>query len=188
MKNYYLRYFIGLVIAIGLIIALIFLLTQSGNKTKAPTPRSLSSFSNTTAVARLTITGPITAPQNHNSIVITVGRDQAVYQHFTGYDGTVVDSKTFDNTENSYNSFLHAIGRAGFTLGNAKPSLADSTGYCPLGQVYTFELIEDGNQLENLWTSSCGGTKTFGGNLSVNLELFQAQIPDYTALTNNIAM
>lgn len=188
MRDGYIRYFLGFIIAIGLIIALIILLFNTGSSSKAPATRSLSSFSDTNAVTSMTIDGPINAPQNHNSIVISIDRTKAVFQQYQGYDGTVINTKTYDNTQNSYNAFLHALGHAGFTQGDASPDKVSSTGQCPLGQVYTFKVVEDGKDVENLWATSCGGAKTYNGNTNMTISLFEAQIPDYNTLISNVTL
>lgn len=188
MNNGYLRYFIGFLVVLGLIIVVIALLFRGGGgtKTNAPTPKALSSYSTTDAVARMTISGPVSSPQTHNQLQVTVGRDTTTYQQFLGYDGNVISSQSFPNTETSYNVFLHALAHAGYTLGVTDPKLSNSAGYCPLGRVYTFELVQDGKSLINFWDTSCGSTKTYGGNLNLTLALFQAQVPNYDTLTNNL--
>jgi len=180
------RYFIGFLVTLGLIIALIILLFGGGSGSKQAAPKLLSSYANTNAIVQMTIDGPVSAPQTHNQVRVTVSRDQATFQQFQGYDGTVVNSKSYGNTTNSYNVFLRALAHAGFTLGNKNAVISDSTGYCPLGEVYTFELIDSGTQLEKFWTTSCGSPKTFTGNSSLVTSLFRSQIPDYETLTGNI--
>ncbi len=179
------RFFIGFIIALGLIIALIVLLLQGGNSSTPKEP-ALSTYANTSTIVRVSIDGPVTAPQNHNQIVVTVGRDRATYQQFNGYDGTIIASKSYDNSFNSYNTFLHAISRAGMLVGNTDPKLSNSLGRCPLGQIYTFEVLNGDKQIKKLWTTNCGGAKTFGGNTNLIMSLFQSQIPDYSDLSQNV--
>ena len=189
MRNEYIRYFIGFMIAIGLIIVVIFLLFSGGGG-KSPSSsdvvKPLYAYADTDAVVRMTINGPTTAPQNRVEVQVTVGADQAVYQQFQGYDGDVVNTQSFANTRNSYYVFLRSIAGAGFHNGNNDPSLVDSAGYCPLGRIYTFELIQNGKALQNYWATSCGGTKTYLGNLSLTTTLFENQIPSYNTLTGDL--
>ncbi len=190
MRNDYTRYFFGFLVAIGLIILVIYLLFQGGGTTtkKVPnTPKALTSFSNTDTVVRLTIDGPVTAPVNHRKVEVTVGRDQATYQLFEGYDGTIMNSQSFENTQNSYSVFLHALSHAGFTRGTTETSLRDSAGYCPAGRVYSFEVIQDGKDLENFWATTCGNPKTYAGSISTTLSLFRAQIPHFDILTRDVS-
>jgi hypothetical protein len=186
MRFGYLRYFLGFLVALGLIIALIVMIFHSGGKTAKTTAPPLSSYANSSTVVRLTIDGPVTAPQNHNQIVVTVGKTKATFQQFLGYDGTVVGSKSYDNTVNSYTVLLKSLSRAGMLVGITDPKLTDSVGRCPLGQTYTFEVADGDKQIKKFWTTSCGGVKTFGGNTSLVKKLFELQIPDYNTLIQEI--
>lgn len=180
------RYFIGFLITIGLIVLLIILLVHGGgNKSKLPnSSKTLDSYAGTDATVRLTIDESIVAQQEHHAEQITVGRDQVTYEQITGYDGKVTKSQTYANTESSYSTFLHALDHAGFTKGNTASNLKDERGYCPLGQRYIFELIDNGDDVERFWSTNCSGPKSFLGNTSLNLQLFQKQVPDYNKLTN----
>jgi hypothetical protein len=184
------RYFIGYIVTIGLLIALIlFLVTSSGGgcKSKTPTaPKMLNSYAFTDAQVRLTIDGPINADQTHQQVQITVSAFESTFQQIQGYDGTVVKAQSYYNTQNSYYAFLSALMQASFTRGTIPPGLSHDTGFCPLGDRYDIELVQDGQQLEHYWITSCGGTSTFKGNFPLTLSLFQAQIPNYGTLTGGL--
>jgi len=180
------RYLIGLLVTIGLLILLIVIIVQSGGNDKSKVPdskKSLESYSLTDAVARLTTDGPINAEQNHQQIQITVGRDDVAIAIKKGYDGAVTNLQTYSNTEASYNAFLHALDRAGFTKGNTTATLKDEGGYCALGSRYIFEFIKDGKTLERYWATSCGTPKTYLGAIDLTLTLFRNQVPDYDKIT-----
>lgn len=181
------RYFIGFLVTVGLIILLIILLFNGGGKSKVPsTSKSLTSYASTNAQVSMTIDGPINATSEHDQVRITVDRDNVMYEHIKGYDGQVVDTQIFANTENSYDAFLHALLHAGFTNGNNSPALRDESGYCPTGQRYIFELTQDSDTLERYWATSCGKPKTYLGLVDLTKTLFQAQVPGYDVLTQNI--
>jgi hypothetical protein len=182
------RYFAGFIATIALIILLIVLIFHGGGKPKVQTTsRTLYSYANTDAEASLTIDGPITADQTHQSIKIIVSRDTAAYQQIQGYQGNVQKQQTYNNNVDSYTNFLFAIGRAGFTEGDNSSSLKDERGYCPLGNRFIFAFNQDGKQLERYWTTNCSGTpSTFKGNSSLIVTLFQNQIPDYNTLSNDV--
>ncbi len=183
------RYFIGFLITIGLIILLIVLLFGGGNSSKTPTThKSLPDYASTDAITRLTIDGPINAAQNHNQIQISVGRDAVVYKALKGYNGDVVDQHTFINTENAYDNFLHALAVAGFTEGNNDPALQNEQGYCPTGDRYIFQLTQNGTDIERYWSTNCGGVHTYGGSTNLTLQLFEAQVPNFDDLTQNIVL
>jgi hypothetical protein len=177
-------------VTIGLLLVLIILLFRSdgGDKQKvSTTEKPLTSYSSTTAETRMTVDGIINYTGEHRSIRITVGRDQITYEVMKGYEGEVVTSKTYDNNQAAYNNFLSAIGRAGFTKGDKSSALKNEKGYCPLGKRYVFELRQDGEDLERYWITNCSSTpKTFKGNASLNIQLFQLQVPDYNDLAGQV--
>lgn len=181
------KYLLGFFVTILLIIMLIVLLVGGGStKTAVPnTSHSLASYSNDqTAVVRVTVDGPITAPQNHHATRITVSRDSATFEQLVGYNGQITSTQTYPNTQTSYLSFLRGIELAGFTKGDIATNLKNDRGFCALGSRYIFEFEASGKQLERFWSTSCGGTKSFKGNTTINLALFRKQIPDYDKLTS----
>lgn len=183
------RYFVGFLIAIGLIILLIFLLVSGGNKPKNPvTPRTLPSYATRDSEVSMVLDGPVNSQQEHNQIRITVDRNAVIYQQIRGYNDNVVNQQTFANTQAAYEVFLRALDHAGFTKGNRSPELADERGYCPLGQRYIFELQDSGDRLERFWATSCGKPKTYLGVTSLTVTLFQNQVPGYDNLTASIQL
>jgi hypothetical protein len=184
------RYFIGFIAAIGLIILLIvLLLTGGGDNKQAPkTPKALDEYGSTSALVRMTIDGPINADSEHKQLRITVGKDDVVYEQVNGYNGDVVNTKVYTNTQDSYTDFLHALGHAGFTRGSDEKALADERGFCPLGRRNIFELIQDNKTLERYWSTSCGSPKSYRGNNSLTIQLFQDQVPDYNKLSQNLGL
>lgn len=183
------RYFIAFLVTLGLIIFLIFLLFRGGGTPRnAVTPRTLTSYASTNSDVSMTIDGPVVADQNYAQVNIVVNASQVTFQQIQGYQGTVVNQQTFANNANAYNVFLHALLHAGFSQGRNSKALSDERGICATGQVYIFELHNDGNQLQRYWATSCGGTKTYLGSLSLTITLFQAQVPGYTDLTQNVQL
>ena len=198
------RYFIGFLVTIGLIIILIVLLlsgggggnnknnnTQSQNR-QIQTPTStqqLADFASSGAVVRLTIDGQINADQDHQAVRITVGQDETTYQQVQGYQGNVVNQQSFANNQSAYSNFLYALGHAGFTMGDTAKDAANEKGYCPLGERYTYELIDGGDTIMRWWSASCGNVpKTYKGNPSLTITLFQNQVPGYDSLTNDLSL
>ena len=181
------RYFIGFLVSIGLIIFIIVLLFHGGGSPKVPkTSKSLVSYSTTATAARLTIDGPINAAQDHTTVQLTVGKDGTTYAQINGYDGSVANSQTYANSPRGYAVFLQALSHAGFTEGSTSKSMADERGYCPLGRRYIFELVNDNQVIERFWATNCGKPKTYLGNLSLTLDLFENQVPGYSQLTNGL--
>jgi hypothetical protein len=181
------RYFVAFMIALGLLFLVVFLLFHSGSKPKVQlTPKTLDSYATTDAEAVLTIDGPINAAQNHQQVRITVSRDDVTFEQLQGYDGNVVNMQSYANTENAYTVFLFSLAHAGFTKGDNNPALSDERGFCALGDRFIFQLQQDGQDIERYWSTSCGNSKTYLGSPSLTINLFQAQVPDYSKLTQDI--
>jgi len=178
------RYFIGFLIAIGLIVLLFVIILKSFGHSTPQKQIDLASYASSNAIVQLTIDGPVTADQNHQQVQISVGQTETTFQILQGYQGMVATNKTFANNEASYSAFLQALAVAGFTDGN-KVNIPDKEGYCAAGERYTFELIQTGSDIENYWTTSCGGG-TYKGNASQTLALFEAQVPNYSNLASNL--
>jgi hypothetical protein len=182
------RYFIGFLITIGLIILLVVLLfSGGGSKQEVPkTSKPLVDYVNTNAVVRLTADGPVNGDSIHEAIRITVGKDQVSYERIQGYVNHVVESKTFPNNTEAYDQFLYALQRAGFTQGDNSAALKTEKGHCPQGNRYIYEIIDGTTQIERYWASSCGKPASYQGAPATTNTLFKAQVPGYDDLQTNI--
>lgn len=182
------RYYVGIIITLSLLILVLFLLFHGGGKSNVPkTSAPLPSYASTGSDVRLTIDGPINANEDHQQVRITVNQNIVTYDQIQGYDGNVVNQQQFTNSENAYSAFLYALSLNGFTDGNTSSALSNEQGHCALGDRYTLELIQNGSDLERFWATSCSNVvKSFDGNLPLMLALFEAQVPNYQALTQNI--
>lgn len=183
------KYFVAFLAVMGLILLLIILLFHGGSTPKKiVTPRSLLSYENTDAQVRLTTEGPVVANQNYQYVQITVDKNNVSLTQLTGYEGQVTSLNNFSSNESAYQVFLRALNTAGFTYGNSSKLLADERGYCPLGERFIVEIINNGTDVQRFWTSSCGKSvpSTFYGNINLTIQLFQAQVPNYSGLTENL--
>ncbi len=43
----------------------------------------------------------------------------------------------------AYGAFLQSLAHAGFDKGDKDPALKDERGYCPLGNRYIYEIVEN---------------------------------------------
>lgn len=181
------RYFIGFLLAVGLIVVVIILIIHALTGThKGPTPLDLPSYANSDVRVQLTIDTPITAPDTHNDIVMTIGSNQSTLLITKGYDSNIVNLKNYSMTPSGYAVFLKALAYNGFTKGNSDPNSADERGHCATGSRYIYEVLDgNGNDLQRYWYTSCG-TGTFKGNVSLIRSLFVRQFPDYATQTQNI--
>lgn len=183
------RYFIGFLIAFGLIILLIILLVSGGGKPKVPaTSKTLDSYAATSAEVRMTIDGPVNSEQQHQQVRIIVNRNNVTFEQLQGYGNTVVNMQNYASTQDAYTNLLLALTHANFTSGNTDPKLQDERGYCALGDRYIFEVAQNNKDLERFWATTCGSPKTYLGNLALTISLFRAQVPNYNELTQGIRL
>jgi len=182
------RYFIGFLVTFGLIVLIIVLLIGGGGKKPInPTakPLSLVDYANASSAAQIIIDGPVVADQNHKTLKINVNKDETTLTIYNGYEQNVVNTYNFSNNTTGYAIFLQSIQRAGFTLHDTKIGY-DERGFCPNGERYIFEFINDGTDLRRSWSTTCGtAIGSAKGQISVILTLFKAQVPDFTKLTGS---
>ncbi len=183
------RYIIGLLLGIGLIVLtfiLIFRAFSGGSDTPKNLPAPLSDYSTTQTLMRYTIDGPEISEQKHARIRISVSKDQVLYEQIQGYEGKLVNSKAYPNNTQAYATFLRALDLAGYATGNAKIS-TDERGHCPTGQRLLYEILDGSQTTQRWWSTSCGASQgSFLGKADVIRTLFQRQIPDYGTLTNKV--
>ena len=183
------RYLIGLLVFIFIIIFVIVKLLTGGSSEKPALPPSLASYASTQTTVRYTIDNPVQAGQNHRDVVIEVGNTSAIITITKGYQGEVLKTKNYPMSEDAYADFLLALDRTGnFTVGNSDKSVQDQRGYCANGDRFSYDIVKaDGSLIQHYWSTSCA-EKTFRGKPDVVQQLFTAQIPDYDSLTEDIAL
>lgn len=174
------RYFIGFLVTIGLIIILVIMLVGGGGKKAAvpTTNKVLYSYANSDAEVKFTADGPVNYDGSHKQVQIIVGRNSIQYNQVNGYNGQVVKGQSFPNNEEAYGNFLRALYHQGYSLGDTDATLKNEKGYCPQGNRYVFALQQGGKDLQRFWSTSCGKPETYKGNASITIELFQAQVPN----------
>lgn len=182
------RYFIGFLITVGLIIFLIYLLFSGGGEKPQPAAKSLESYAPTSAEVSMHIDGPVNSSSLHQQIRVTVSRDDVTYEQMQGYNGNVTKLEVYPNTEESYRNFLRALATSGFTKGNKSEDYKNETGHCPLGSRYVFELRDGLRSIQRFWTTTCGKPKSYLGNAPVTIELFEKQVPNYDDLSQNVRL
>jgi hypothetical protein len=185
------RYIIGLLLGIGLIVLTFILIVKAfsgGGGGQQRHAVNLNDYATSTAVMRYTIDGPIVSDQEHNRIRITVSKDQVVYEQIQGYEGKLVQTKTYPTNVQAYSTFLRALNIAGFTHGDQKAD-DDERGYCPRGQRYIYEALDGGDTILRWWSTSCGNTQaSFKGSAPTIRSLFQRQVPDYQKLSSGVRL
>jgi len=183
------RYFIGFLLAVGLIVLVIVLIVRGlTSPHKAPTQLNLPSYADTDTKVQLTIDTPVTAPDQHHDVIMTVGNPSSTIMITQGYDGDTVNVKSYPLTTSAYEVFLRSLNLNGYIHGNPDPALRDERGHCATGERVIYEIIDgNGNDLERYWHTTCG-TGTFSGNVDAVRKLFVAQVPDFVTLTNGISL
>src|SRR5579871_5322699 len=133
------RYIIGLLIAIGLIVLVIVLIFKAfaGHKIVS---QPLVNFAYSPTIMQLTVDGQINADQNHLSFQISVGQYDSEFRAYKGYQGTITNQATYPSNPVAYANFLRALDVAGYTKGNQTSENSDERGFCPFGQRYIFEI------------------------------------------------
>lgn len=190
-----LRYVLAGLIGLGLIVfifVLIFRGFQSTSKPATPTQVvDITKYAATDAVAQLTIDGPIINDDAHRTAKIYVSRDSVRVDIIQGYQGDVIDSRTYPNNESAYAVFLRALALQGFTRALKTTDVnKDERGYCSQGYRYIYSFDNDGDQLVRSWNTTCGKQGTFLG-VGPNVRwLFKKQIPaaDYSKIFGNTGL
>jgi hypothetical protein len=182
------RYIIGFLVTIGLIIVALILIFHGGNggqqkpQTDAP---ALSQYSQTSTTVRWTVDGPVNNTANHRQVRVTVGQIAVIAEVLQGYDGTVIKSETYPNNTAAYAAFLHSLTLAGYTKGDTDPKLRDERGYCATGDRYVYEVANGSTIKEHYWHTSCGKGTYLGASELTN-GLFRAQVPSYSTFTSGV--
>jgi hypothetical protein len=183
------RSIIFILVCVGLIWLFVLLIANAFRGSNSTTPQpteDLASYSTTDAVTEMYVDGPIIINQDHNAIRITVDRQESKIETLIGYDGQVLESRSYPNTAESYRSFLSALDVLGFGRGGVKNNDPLEAGTCPSGSRYVFRLM-NGSDVRRSWTTSCGGGN-YAGRSSQTRSLFIKQIPekDYSELTRSL--
>jgi len=179
-----LRFIIGILVTVGLIVLIVVLIVTGGNNGPAKPGLNLTNYgANPNSEAELTIDGPEISQEEHRQVHISVTENAVTLTIYKGYQQDVLRSKTYNNNQAAYAVFLHALQHANFTKGNGDPNAADERGSCPSSDRYIMSFSNGSQQLMRYWYDGCGGG-TFGGNLGTTLYLFRGQVPDYSKLVN----
>jgi hypothetical protein len=181
------KYLVGGVIIFLLVI--IGVIVFAGGNDKEPVVEvqkvSVGEFVDTDAVVRYIVDGPINATEEHETVRIAVDRTARSVDIMRGYQGEVVKSQLFPNNIDAFNTFVKALEQAEFSEARRRPTQTDSTGVCPTGRRYFYQIIENSQTKLDIWNTSCSSSLgTFTGNTSLVRDLFEAQIPDFDKIVS----
>mgnify|MGYP000156124413 CR=1 FL=1 len=184
------RYVIGFLISVGLIILVLVMIFRGGGD-PAPAPNAskrMVDYANTSTVVQFIDDYKVSHDSTHRQIVTTVGRDAVTLVVETGYEGTILRSQTYPNNPTAYANFLRALQVAGYTNGDNSAGLRDERGYCPSGRRFVFEIKDGARSIQRYWSTSCGNIGSFKGRSDTVRSLFQRQVPDYSKLTSGVQL
>lgn len=184
------RQIVTILIGLGLFILVIILIVRAfsgggGTETPQVQPTPITSYVDTATEMQVVVSGPIVAQEQHDSIRITVGRDERTIEVLKGYQEEVVASRSFENTQEAYDEFLHALSAYGYANGTSSDESGEK-GRCSNGSRYVFTIVDGAREIERRWTTTCESIKgNFVGNRVSVMRLFRTQIPtsDYRDLT-----
>jgi hypothetical protein len=137
---------------------------------------------------QMTVRGPIVANENFRSYRVTVDPVSRTMTTYAGYLEQPINNKSLDNNAQAYEQFVYALDKANMINGEAFTGEKDDTrGICATGRVYEFEVLQNGESIKRLWTSTCKGSPgSFRASVSQVSDLFLDQIPDNKDLLKEI--
>lgn len=134
--------------------------------------------------------GRIVAPEDHNSIVITITSSSRRIEVYRGYDVGPKRSESFPNNQASYDRFYASLKSSGFFASRDNRNNLDRNGFCPLGTRFDYQAGNDiSTPTQNTWGASCGGQSgTFAGKAGTVRTLFIRQIPEYNKFIQGVTL
>lgn len=145
----------------------------------------VSEFADKSATFTMTNLGEIVGQDQFRSIRISITPTERRFQVLAGYDNAVQSEQVFSNVQSAYSAFAEALDNAGYSR-QRDSVVTDVTGACPLGERFVYQINESGNEVLNLWSSTCRGQGNFGGNRTLVQSLFKNQIPNYNDLVKDV--
>lgn len=179
-------------VAIAALITLARAVFFSGNGqtpvSKANVGREALLNTNASHSIKMNVRGPIVADEDFRSYQITVSPSARNMTIAKGYSDSPIGNTSLTNTTVAYSQFVNALDKANLAKGveftGEKNNLQ---GICATGYVYEFQILDSNKSVQQLWTSTCSGSR---GSLNASVDqlksLFIAQIPNATTTIGNI--
>jgi hypothetical protein len=181
-----------IIIAIAAIVSLARVVFFSGSSTPEISDVSRDALLSTTAgrSVSMTVRGPIVADEEFHSYQIDISPSSREVKTYTGYLETVVGSITLGNSVASYEQFVYALDKADLADGQELVGdRNDVRGICATGRVYEFSILNSGDVIKRLWTSTCkGSTGSLDASVVQLTSLFVNQIPDADKLIKQVSL
>jgi len=175
----FIRPIIAGLVALGVLILVIVIIVRlfSGPKASPLTPVDVGIYAHSNATAQLVMQGPNVLDANFRQIKITISQYKNEIDVIQGYQGHVIQTKTYDSNSAAFATFLQSQKLKGFSMGTIK-NMGDYRGYCPFASRYLYSFNDGNSDLFNYWSTSCGGQGTFRGSAHDVRRLFIQQIPE----------
>ncbi|MDN5275267.1 MAG: exported protein of unknown function [Candidatus Saccharibacteria bacterium] len=137
---------------------------------------------------RMTVRGSIVADENFRSYQVVVNPTNRSLTTYSGYLDQPLGAKQYGNNAKAYEEFVYALDKANMMKGDAFSGDKDDTrGLCATGEVFEFEVLNGGNVVKRLWTTTCKGSAGSLKASTTQLEtLFHNQIPDSRTILRTI--
>lgn len=188
------RYILGaLGIVVLLVIGIIVLSGLSGQNNSATrnTERKdivLTDYVDKNSQVRLTILGRVVGNESRKAIRYTVAPGMRTQEVLSSYYETTTKREDLVNNRQAYEIFIHSLSNLEFTS-EREVKNQDKLGACPFGNVYIYELINDGKGVLSSWSTSCNRREgTFAGNANSVRQLFQTQFPTYATFKSGTGL
>jgi hypothetical protein len=181
-----------IIIAIASLVSLARVVFFSGSSSTSTSQvdTSRDALLNTTAdhSVSMTVRGPIVADEVFHSYKIDIGPSNRHVVTYTGYLDNVVDQVSLGNSVASYTEFVNALDKANLTKGKQLTGdKNDTSGVCATGDVYTFTIYNGTNDVKDLWTSTCSGSKgSLDASITQLTNLFVKQVPGADTLIKKV--
>jgi hypothetical protein len=136
----------------------------------------------------MTARGPIVASEDFRAYEIIVNSSSRVLTVYKGYGNQAISKTKLANSVAAYEQFVYALNRANFMNGaELTGDSNDVRGICATGQLYDFQILNKGEKVKELWTTSCSSSRgSLGVSLTTIKKLFTVQIPDIRSKTSSL--
>ena len=180
-----------IIIAIAALVSLARVVFFSGSSTSPVTvdsSRTALLNPSVTHSVRMMVRGPIVADEKFHSYQIDISAMNRSIKTYNGYLDSVVEQNDLSNSVASYEQFVYALDKANLAKGNELVNdKNDTRGVCAGGTVTEFTILDNGESVKKLWTSTCQGSR---GSLNASVKdltsLFVKQIPNADKLISKI--
>lgn len=183
------------IVAVAAVIAIGRAIMGGGSNTETPAgqvdrARAALLSSDSSRAVRLTVRGNIVGDEDFRSYQVTISPDSRDMTTFEGYLGDVIETVDFENNFVAYEELIFALDKRKMMDSRAlSEDQNDLRGVCANGKLYEFEVLVNGETLQKLWTSDCGGAKGSAlAEVSEILDMFLKQIPDGNKIARGIGL